>query len=68
MSVFLYVFSPSEPLLLAQHYDVDDVLRLYVRVLNTLSWSCLRRCYCTEAPSELHHPASSTALLFSKFG
>ena len=25
---------PPEPLLLAQHYDVDDVLRLYVRVLN----------------------------------
>ncbi len=27
---------PPEPLLLTQHYDVDDVPRLYVRVLDAL--------------------------------
>ena len=54
---------PPEPLLLAQHYDVDDVLHPYENVLDALL-ELHRNLLLHQKPApELHHPVFWSAVL-----
>ena len=49
---------PPEPLLLARHYDVDDVLHSYENALDALLELHRNLLLHQKPASELHHPAA----------